>query len=612
MPSLADPALTIALALAIGVLAQALAHHIRMPGIVVLLVLGVLLGPDGLGVIWPAALGSGLATLVGFAVAVILFEGGMNLNLERLRREQGPIRRLVSVGAAVTAIGGTLIARFCLVWDWRTSFLFGTLVIVTGPTVVNPLLRRLRVERSVGTILEAEGVLGDPIGAIVAVVALEIALHPSGSVVAFGPVALFGRLAFGAAVGGCVGYLLGSLLRFKSVVPNGLENVFILSLVLALFQGSNAVVQDTGIPAVASAGVVLGNLKGIRVQRELLEFKEQLTVLLIGLLFILLAADVRLRDIQDLGLRGVLALLLLLVVLRPLTVFLSLWGTRVTLKQRLFMSWIGPRGIIAAAIASMFATQLAENDVGGGQKLRALVFLVVAGSVLSAGVMGGLVGRLLGVRTRTEGWVILGANALAAKVALALQRGGEEVVCIDTDAEACRSASAQGISTLCGDGVEETMMFRAGIEHRRGALAVTSNDEVNYLFVKRVQEAAKVRTLSAVNGGSDTGRVGEVGRDLGSELLFGHPHDVAEWCARIGRQAGTIQSWRLGRTREGRGFRRRVLATDLLVFVAIRDRPTTSGMRLRRGDVAVVLVDEERLDQAHEWLVGHGWALLPQ
>ena len=222
-----DPALTIALAAAAGVVVQSLAHHLRLPGIVLLLGAGVLLGPDVLGVVQPETMGSALQILVGFAVAVILFEGGLNLNLRRIRREAGVIRQLLTVGVLVTAVGGAFAARLFMGWEWTHSILFGTLVIVTGPTVITPLLRRIKVVHRV-------------------------------------------------------------------------ESVFTLSLVLALFQISNFFIPESGIVAVTAAGMVMGNIP-TRVQRDLLEFKEQLTVLFIGMLFVLLAADVRMQEVRSLG-----------------------------------------------------------------------------------------------------------------------------------------------------------------------------------------------------------------------------------------------------------------------------------------------------------------------
>ena len=230
-------AVTVAVALAMGMIAQSLARHLRLPGIVLLLAAGVLLGPDVADIVRPDSLGSALQVLVGFAVAVILFEGGMNLNVRRLREQALVIRRLLTVGALVTALGGTLAAWWLMGWSLEVSALFGTLVIVTGPTVVTPLLRRIKVQHRVATVLEAEGVLIDPVGAVIAVLALEIvrslshAVDASGAVTAIAEspweLAMFvvARIGFGLLVGLVGGYLIAVALRYEKIVPAGLENV---------------------------------------------------------------------------------------------------------------------------------------------------------------------------------------------------------------------------------------------------------------------------------------------------------------------------------------------------------------------------------------------------
>jgi len=266
----------VAVALAAGILAQILARQLRLPGIVLLLAFGVALGPDGLAWVEPHALGEGLFGLIDVGVAVILFEGGLNLEISRLRRQEGPIRRLITIGALVTLVGATLAVRLLLLWPWSLSVLFGSLVVVTGPTVVTPLVRELRLRPELKTVIEAEGVLIDPIGAILAVVTLQIVLVPGAFA---GELAgLIGRLAFGLVAGGLGGLLLGGLLRVRGLVPRGLENVFSLATVVLLFAGCDQVMSTSGILAVTVAGVVVGNL-GTPVDRDLREFKDQLTVM---------------------------------------------------------------------------------------------------------------------------------------------------------------------------------------------------------------------------------------------------------------------------------------------------------------------------------------------
>ena len=427
-----NPALTIGLSMVLGMLAQVGSKHLHLPGIVLLLFSGILFGPDGLDWIKPDSLGSGLHILVGFAVAIILFEGGMNLRISRIMRERKAIRGLITVGALCTLIGGTLITIILLGWDFRTSILFGTLIIVTGPTVITPLLKRIRVHHGVSTILEAEGILLDAIGAIIAVVALEIAISPSGLSFVTGFYHIISRLAIGALLGVAGGYLLTILFRFRNLIPDGLENVFILSWVIALFQISNTISPESGIAAVTIAGMTIGNSKTY-IQQDLLEFKEQLTVLMIGMLFILLSADVRIEQIYGLGFSGLLTVILLIAVIRPVSVFIGTRKSGLDFNQKLLLSWIAPRGIVAAAVASLFVYELEQHGFDGTQ-LRALVFLLIIITVLSAGLTGGAVAKKLKLKRKSHsGWIILGAHDVSRLLSRLLKQAGNEIICIDED-----------------------------------------------------------------------------------------------------------------------------------------------------------------------------------
>ncbi|MDX1578083.1 MAG: cation:proton antiporter, partial [Gemmatimonadota bacterium] len=337
--NLDDPALTFALALAAGVVAQALALHLRVPSIIFWLATGILLGPEVANVVRPDNLGQALQPIVGLAVAVILIEGGLALNISRLRREALTIRRLITVGALVTLAGGTVAAMVALGWDWRIALLFGTLVTVTGPTVINPLTRRIGLRKKLRTILEAEGVLIDPIGAILAVVALEAVLATSATGAAAGVLGFFTRMGLGLGVGIAGGLAVGALLRFRGAVPRSVRNIFVLSLVLALYQVSHALLPESGIMTVAIAGLIVGNMQ-TRWARELAEFKEQLTVLLVGLLFVLLSAAVELDAVWSLGWRGVAAVLALIVIVRPLNVFVSTLDADLTRNETAFLAWL--------------------------------------------------------------------------------------------------------------------------------------------------------------------------------------------------------------------------------------------------------------------------------
>lgn len=616
-------ALTVAVALAAGLIAQVIARHARLPGIIVLLGVGVLLGPSVAGWLDPSSLGEAMHMIVGFAVAVILFEGGMNLNLRRLRREQVAIRRLITVGALVTAIGGTLIGKFVLGWHWRESVLFGTLVIVTGPTVVTPLLRRLHVQKTVSTVLEAEGVLIDAVGAVVATVALEVALSPSGSEVAIGAVDVLATLGFGVAVGLAGGFALAFLLRFRDLIPEGLENVFTLSCVLALFQASGELFAESGIAAATVAGIVVGNSK-THIQRELLEFKEQLTVMFIGLLFILLAADVELDEVEALGWNGIIAVLLLMFVVRPLTVWASTWGTELRFRDKLFMAWIAPRGIIAAAVASLFAARLAQAGSTTGETLRAMVFLVIAITVLSAGLTGGLMARVLRLRRpMDQGWIILGANGVARTLAHQLRHAGQDVLLIDTNGGNCNQAEDEGLRVFYGNGLEESVLDRAQVETRAGVVGLTANAEVNRLFATKVKHYGGIKNLLAAL--DRTGPSEKMLKKFGGRIFGGVPFPRDAWGQRLGRNMATFLLWELkDATTEVRASRED--ADDALPLAKAPEgalvamtwvqgehvRPYDSSAKPKAGDRVGFLVDKAGSTAVADWLQALGWSFVAE
>lgn len=607
----ADPALTIALALAAGMIAQVLARHLKVPGIVLLLASGVLLGPDVLGILRPGTLGGSLHALVGFAVAVILFDGGMNLNLGRLRREARSIQQLVTIGALVTAAGGALAARLIMDWDWVLAILFGTLVMVTGPTVITPLLRRIKVQPRVATVLEAEGVLVDAIGAIFAVVALEVVISPAGSL-GGGAWHFLSRLGFGALAGTAGGLLLAFLLRQQKLLPEGLESVFTLAFVVALFQASNAVMPESGILSVIMAGIVVGNARAHAVA-ELREFKEQLTVMLIGLLFVLLAADVRIAQVRSLGWAGLWTVLTLMFVVRPLNVWIGTLGSELTLREKLFLSWLAPRGIVAAAVSSLFAQTLEAEGMPGGEELRAMVFLVIAVTVVAQGLTGGWVAGWLGVRRPSNtGFVILGANDLGLALGKALRDGGEEVLFIDSNPDACQAAEEEGFRCLHGSGLDERIQVQAELDVRAGCLGLTSNEEVNLLFARRVRKDYKVPRVWVALRREHVGISEETVARLGGRILFGVPQDIGAWIQDLGRGLATVERWKRSERElpPSAELTRRNLDDVLLPLAVLRGRkvfPMDETVSFRRNDHLYVAIRDAARTEAMAWLRDERW-----
>ncbi len=614
-----NPAFHLAIALAVGMVAQSLARHLKIPGIVLLLGAGVLLGPDVLGIIRPTILGGTLQMLVGFAVAVILFEGGLNLRAARLRREARSIRQLVTVGAAITAVGGAVAARFFLEWSWELSALFGALVIVTGPTVIGPILKRVRLKRSVATVLEAEGVLIDPIGAIAAVVVLEIVLHPSETLVAGGADLLL-RLGIGALIGAAGGALIAGLLRFEKIVPEGLENVFILSLVLALFQVSNALLPESGIMAVTIAGLVVGNFEARQLD-DLREFKEQLTVMLIGMLFVLLAADVRIEQIRALGTGGIWTVIALLLVVRPLNIWLGTAGSGLSAADKTFLSWMAPRGIVAAAVSSLFAQELDSAGIPGGAELRALVFLVIATTVLVQGLTGGALARWLGVRRPSNtGIAILGANPLALEVAELYRGAGVDTLVLDSNPGACQIAEERDFRVVFGNALEPRLLARAEVDSRAECVALTSNDEVNLLFSRRVRELSKSTVVFTALSRSRANVTEAMVENLGARVLWDGPHYLSSWMGRIERDLAVVESWRCETPRpsekppEIETTEERERTRILLPLAVVRGERVllySADLSVKPDDRLHVLVHAEKRQLAHAWLEQQGWRPAP-
>jgi NhaP-type Na+/H+ or K+/H+ antiporter len=626
-----EAGLSVALALAVGMVAQALARHLKLPGIVLLLGAGVLLGPDVLDWIHPKSLGPGLQILVGFAVAVILFEGGLNLNLKRLHGEARVIRRLLTVGSLVTAVGGAAACWLLLRWDWRLCVLFGTLVIVTGPTVITPLLRRIRVKHRVETVLEAEGVLIDAVGAVVAAVMLQVVISPSAESVAMGSVGILSRLGFGLVLGVAAGFVLALLLRFKAVVPDGMENVFALALVLALFQVSNAVLEESGIMTVTAAGMVLGNVQ-TRVKRDLKEFKEQLTLMFIAMLFVLLAADVRIAEVQGLGWMGVATVAALMFVVRPINVAVCTAGSELTWRERAFVAWLSPRGVVAAAVASLFAQVLEHTEFPGGHELRALVFLVIATTVVVQGLTGGVVARLLGLRRATNtGTVVLGGNELGHALGRLLRDADDDVVFVDSSPVACQTVQEDGFKVVWGNAIEERTLQRARVEDRAACITVTQNEEINYMVGRDAATEFKVpRVHVAIRRDQSTVHQKLV-READCSVLFGKPRDLDLWMVRLRRKLLDLEPWTLTAPPAANGAangagdgadgaaaaetaRNRSpfeMPEGLLLPLVRARRGKTAAVHgkdpFRKGDTVTFAVFRERRGEALAWLESRGF-----
>ncbi len=604
-------ALPLALALAAGVVAQSLARHLRVPGIVLLLGVGWALGPDGVNWVDPSSLGDGLFVLVDLAVAVILFEGGLNLEVSRLRREQSSIRRLVTWGAGITLLGGTLAARILLGWDWSLALLFGSLVVVTGPTVVGPLIGSLRLRPRPATVLEAEGILIDPVGAILAVVVLELVLGSGSETFAASGRDLLIRFGFGSVVGIAAGLGMAGLFRWRHLVPDSHSNIFVLALVLLLFSVCEAVISVSGLLAVTFAGIAMGNTR-TRIDRDLREFKEEITVLLIGLIFVMLAADVRFDQVHALGWPGLAVVAVLVAVVRPLGVIVSTWGSELDWRERSFVAWMAPRGIVAAAVASVVSMSLEQSGISGGTELRALVFLTIAVTVILAGFTAPGVGRLLGVRLPgRDTLAILGVHGMGLALAREMARSGTPVVFLDSNPQQARRAEEAGFSVVFGNAVQERTLQRARFPQVKTVVALTSNPSLNAVWVERARSYFAVPEAYVATVPGYTGLSRELIERGDVRAVFDSAHDLDRWELRERRGEIVEGEWVYASPENGVDSDASGEIDENVLVLCVRRGENVSLMSEdfvpRDGDVATAWLDSNAIEPATQSLARRGW-----
>ena len=489
--------LQIVIAVLAGISAQVVAEYFQVPSIVFLLLFGILLGSDCFNVLHPYHLGVGLEVLVALSVAIILFEGGLNLELRQLGKVSGSLRNLVTIGTLITLIGGGMAAHWLAEFPWSIAFLYASLVVVTGPTVIGPLLKQVRVDRQVATLLEGEGVLIDPVGAILAVVVLNTILNTSAAPIEVMSGLLL-RLGIGAIVGGVGGWLLGLLLKLDKNLSDELKNLVVLAAVWGLFVLSQSLRSESGLMATVVAGIVV-KASALPEERLLKRFKGQLTVLCVSVLFILLAADLSIDSVFALGWGSVLSVLVLMVVVRPISIAVCTWNSNLNWRQKIFLAWIAPKGIVSASVASLFAILLAEKGINGGDAIKALVFLTILMTVFFQGLTAKWVASWLRIASSEAGGaVIISCDSLGRLVGRLFQESGESVVMIDTDAEACKKAEQEGLTVFQSSALDSEVLAEAGIDSMGTFIALTNNGEVNLVLAQRaVEEFSPPRVLAA-------------------------------------------------------------------------------------------------------------------
>lgn len=500
----------------LGILAQWFAWRFKIPAILPLILIGLLVGPiatlfteDGTKLIEPIWNGNSglfpgesLFYFVSLAISIILFEGGLTLRRGEILNVGPVIVKLITVAVAITFIGAGIAAHFILGLSWQISLLFSALIIVTGPTVISPILRNIPLKKDVSTILKWEGILIDPIGALISVLVFEFIMAGKGEAYTKTALIEFGKIVlFGFTFGFTFAHALAFAIK-KKIIPHYLLNVFTLATVLGVFVLADHFAHESGLLAVVVMGIIMGNTN-LPNLKELLYFKESLSVLLISILFILLAANINYEDLLLVYNWETLILFVVVVfVVRPMGVFLSSMRSPLKTNEKLFVSWVGPRGIVAAGIASLFGLRLMGQNIPNAELITPLVFTVVLGTVLLNATTARPFAKLVGVYlTDSKGILIVGSSSFSRLIAKYLIDNNRHVVIVDNNKSNIESAKSMGIEAINSNIYSEDLIDNIELSDVGYLMALTGNTSVNTKaienFAKAFGEHGTFRVISS-------------------------------------------------------------------------------------------------------------------
>jgi NhaP-type Na+/H+ or K+/H+ antiporter/mannitol/fructose-specific phosphotransferase system IIA component (Ntr-type) len=469
--------MTMTTAIATGVILIVLSRRLKLPAIVLLLLGGIVMGPEMLGWVDPDGLGNGLRVIVGMSVGLILFEGGLTLDVNGYRTAPTMIKRLLTIGVVITWLGTATALHFVLGLAVPYAIVSASLVIVTGPTVIAPLLKRVRIQPKLHSILHWEGVLIDPIGVFIAVLCYEWVIVGGGAEALTN---LGIRVVAGLGIGIVGGLVLGFCVKRK-LIPDEMVNVFALGGAVLIFGLADLAEEEAGLLAVTAAGFVFAG-SGVHRVREVRRFKAEITDLLIGTLFILLAARLELEQFQTFGLGGAAVVAIVMFVIRPLSILACSWRCGLTTREQAFLSWVAPRGIVAASMASLIAIEMELAGEGTiGRFVESFTYSVIIATIVIQGLTAGPMARLLGLeRTKPVGWMIVGAHAFGRRFASFLRRCADvPTVLVDSNSRAIGEARRDGAVAIAADARDVALYDRVEMQGVGNVLALTDNDDLN-------------------------------------------------------------------------------------------------------------------------------------
>ncbi len=505
-----------------GVLAQWLAWRFRFPSILLLLIFGFIAGPLT-GFIKPDSFfGDLLFPFVSISVALILFEGGMNLKFSELKVVGSLVRNLITTGILITWILTTLAAYYILGFSFTLSVLFGAILVVTGPTVILPILRHVKPKGQINSILKWEGIVNDPIGALMAILVFEAVFATGvGDATLQVGFAILKTILISSSIGLLGGYIIALMIK-RDLIPDFLQNPASLTMVVLIFTTSNLIQEESGLFAVTIMGIYLANQKKININ-HIIEFKENLRTLLISVLFIVLAARLKLTDLNQLTIGSFIFVGVLILVIRPAAVFLSSIGTKFNWKEKLFLSMMAPRGIVAAAVASVFSIELLRQGVIEGAKLVPEMFLVIVVTISVYGLSAVPLANWLKLSNlNPQGCLILGAHSFAREIASVLKDIGYRILLVDTNRHNITEARMEGFEAHQGSANSKSFLEETEMNGIGKLLALTPNAEVNSLaalHLSGIFGGNNVYQLTVEENEDEQGEA--VSQELRGKILFG-------------------------------------------------------------------------------------------
>ena len=485
----------------LGIFGQWISWYFKIPSILLLLIFGFLAGPIT-GFLNPdEVFGELLFPFVSIAVAIILFEGGLSLKLRELQSVFGIVRNLITIGTIVTWGLSTLAAYFIIHIPFKISLLLGAVLVVTGPTVIIPLLRLVKPKGQVNSILKWEGIVNDPIGALLALLVFDaiISTGPAEATVTI-ILVILKTILVSSFIGLIGGYLLVYLIK-KDYIPDYLQNPATLATLLLVFAVSNTVQTESGLFAVTLMGIYLANQKHVVVE-HIIEFKETLGVLLLSVLFIVLAARLQVEDLELIDSSVFIFLLLLILIIRPAGILLSTIGSNINWKEKFYLSWMAPRGIVAAAVTSIFSIELLQNGYEEAKILVPIMFLVIVATILVYGLSAIPLAKLLKLSDpNPQGILIAGINKLSIEIHEILKNYNLRVLLVDRNWEKVTYARQTGIDAAFGSIVSEKTIENIELEGIGKFIALTSNKGINSLAsiqYSKVFESSNVYQINTV------------------------------------------------------------------------------------------------------------------